>query len=451
MASKVKKGFLYYILWLVFIVLGVFCVFGSILIFNPGKDVFGWGLRWISDTRQTEYQKVNDTWFANCSIDTVEVNSGFTSFNVIRTVDYKSVTFVLKKNIVGFSTHKTNFTYSTNLSLDGTKLKIDITEPEMSLPLGANATLTMYCPTEMNLDNYSFIVNTTSGSTTFGRNNYEFGLNVSKIDITSKTGAVSIQNNVTINSGTLNINTEKSEINIYNNISGFLNITSKTSKINIPNISGSVNVEADEIKFDAGTILGNAKFSSAKGYIKIDTLGQQSNPASGNLTTEIDKTVIANIIVKTMYGNLTLPSAGASTITVDNLYGQALVETTSGDVTFGDVKDNIYITTNSGSVTFNQTSATAVANVSTNSGKINATFNGINTATLASTKGAININVKNGLLWKLNYIADNGINVSWITTSLEKQGTILAPNASDSETKTITATTSGKISVSNFQ
>lgn len=451
MASKVKKGFLYYILWLVFIVLGVVCIFGSILIFNPGKDVFGWGIRWISDTKQVEYQKVNDTWFANCTIDTVEINSGFTSFNVIRTVDYKSVTFVLKKNIVGFSNHKTDFVYTTTLSLNGTKLCIDVNEPELALPLGANATLTMYCPTEMNLDNYSFIVNTTSGSVTFGRNNYEFGLNVSNINITSKTGAIAIQNNVNVLSGSMNINTEKSEINIYNNLSGMLNILSKSSKINVPKLNGSIKVESDEIKFEAGTILGNATFASAKGYIKIDTLGSQSNAGSGNLTTEIDKTVIANIIVKTMYGNLTLPSAGASTITVDNLYGQALIETTSGDVTIGNANNTLNIKTNSGSVTFTQNSASAVSNITTEGGKINAAFNGINTATLTSNKGAININVKDGLLWKLNHVANAGISVSWITTPLEKQGTILAPNASEAETNTITATTNGKISVSNFQ
>ena len=82
--SKVKRGFLYYLLIFCALVLGLFCIFVAILIFNPGKDVYGINLRYVSHHKEIIKYKSTDT---NTNIDdlaytSVEFNSGSTDFEI---------------------------------------------------------------------------------------------------------------------------------------------------------------------------------------------------------------------------------------------------------------------------------------------------------------------------------------------------------------------------------
>lgn len=452
MASKVKKGFLYYIAWLAFIVVGVACIFACVLIFNPGKDVFGINLRWVSDTRYVEYQKINDTWFKDANITTVEFNSTYTNFSVVKNDTYAITTLGLNKHIVGFSDSDT-YTYSTDIKLDGTTLKITVTEPKLSLPLGPNATMTLFCPMDLDLNNISFKVNTTSGGIGFGAQGSNTIVNVKDVDIVTENGGINIASNAKIASGNLDITCKNSTTYIYTNLANQLNIETESSNVYIEKISGNLNISATELKVDAKKILGNVQFCSQKGYMKIDELGDLTNKTNGNFTAEVDQMHIANIVIGKMAGNLTLPSSEASSINVGELYGEALIETSSGDVKIENAYKDLSITSNTGSVTFTQNSDTSYCDIKTAKGKIVATFNAVKTAELESENGNIEINAKDGLKFNLDYNAGKNINVSWITTQLNKVGVITsaAVDQGQTTTNTITAKTLQSITVKNFQ
>jgi len=452
MASKVKKGFLYYIAWALFIVFGVACIFACILIFNPGKDIFGIDLCYINDSRVIEYQKVNDAWFADKTITAIDFESTYTKFSVVRNSDYSIMTFKLNKKIVGFGSDEKNCTFNISMNMSGSTLQIKIEEPNLTIPLAPNASMTLFCPKELNLNNIAFNIKTTSGGVTFGQDGKDaLSMNVKDIDITTTSGSVMLTKNVNLLSGVLDITSTSANVTINNNITNNLNIKTETSKVVVPKIGGNLNIEAKELKVTSTEILGNVKFSSEKGYIKISKLGNISSLTNGNFTAEVDKMHIANIIIGEMVGNLTLPSSGASDITIDKLHGEALIVTTSGNVNIQNCYAQVSITTQSGAVALTQNSTTASTNIETKKGKITATFNSLYRSNLESESGNIIINVKDGLKFKLDYITKKGLSVSWITTELEKQGTFLAPNTQDSTSNVITATTNGNIIVSNFQ
>ena len=160
---------------------------------------------------------------------------------------------------------------------------------------------------------------------------------------------------------------------------------------------------------------------------------------------------IANIIIGKMTGQLTLPSSGASNITVTELRGEALINTTSGDVLIENAYNDLAITTESGTITATQNSEMAFSDIKTKNGKVKLTFNKIGTAEIESEKSNIEINVKDGLQFAFDYIVGKEIKISWITQSLQKSGSILSPTANNSTTTHITATTGESITMKNFQ
>lgn len=451
MASKVKKGFFYYILWFLFIVIGILCIFASILIMNPGKDIFGINLCWLHDSAQQKFERVDDKYFSALSISTIEFNSKCTDIYIVRDSEYQVMTIELNKNVLGFS-EPVDTKYEFKMTHSGTTLKIDITEPILKFALSGNSSVTIHCPMDKDFNDIAFKINSKQGSCMFGAKEAKNKFSVKDIDANIENGNFSIYNNVDVLSDTLDIVTKSSSINIYSDIISNVNITTENSSVKIDKISGNLSITANELKVDAKKILGNIKISSSTGYIKIDELGDFSNQTGGNFTSEIDKAHIANIIIGKMRGILTLPSAQKSDITINELRGEALISTTSGNVKITNAYDDLSITTTSGSVNFTQNSNTATNYISTISGKIYARFNNIKNSELKSEKGSINVYVKDGLDFAIEYDVGKSINVSWIkNTKLSKKGTVYSPMASSSPTSKIVVLTNAYLNVTNFQ
>lgn len=456
MASKVKKGILYYIAWAVFILVGLFCIFAVILIFNPGKDVFGINFKYVSDNRTEKFNLVSvgdgQAFIRDLSIETINVNSGFTDIKIETVADYENVTILLNKKIVGFSDAK-DVTYKFYMSYQSGILNITVEEPKLNLSLSPNATLTIFCPKTYSFKDYSFNINTTSGDVYIGSNTLN-ELNLKQLNVSTKSGYISVRRLTNINSGNCYLDTETSNIDIYADIKTNLNINTKRSKIYIDQISGNLSIYAEELKSKCNKILGNVEFSSKKGYITIDELGNLVNKTNGHFYSIPDSMHIANIIINKMAGDISLPNAEKSDITVTELYGNAYINTTSGNIKLENAFGQITLNTTSGSVNFTQMSSKRTY-AETVSGKIYANFNNISDSqeenTLKTEKANISINFNPDLRIVLNYNSAKGFSASWVTSSLEKQGTLLTPNT-ESTCKNIlnaTTSTSGSITISN--
>lgn len=451
MASKVNKGFLYYLAWFAFIVVGIFCIFACVLIFNPGKDVFGINFRYVADSRTEEINKLDnsDNLIHTQSFSTMNVTAGFTNVKVIRDVNYQKITLALDKKIVGFSTSE-NVKYSISVTLDGSNLNVNIIEPELSLSLSPNANLTIYCPKNHSFENIDFNIKAKSGNITIGTKD-EFDISLNSVNLETESGTININDKVSFVSGNATINSKSSNINVYCDVKNNLNINTKQSKVYINNISGNLNIKADELKVKADTIKSDVKFSSKNGYINIETLGDISLSAGGNFSAGIDKMHIANIVIGKMVGNLSLPNAEASDVTIDELFGEANIVTTVGNVKIGKTHNVLTVKTKSGDVSFTQLTNSRT-NIQTSTGTINSNFVEIGeNVNLETEKANININLKDGILAKINYLTKGKISVSWITTALEKEGTILLPNANENVANILTATaiSSGNIKINN--
>lgn len=451
MASKVKKGFLYYIAWVLFIIVGIFCIFACVLIFNPGKDVFGINFKYVSDSKIEEINKLSgtNTLINGLSYSNVNVSGGFTNVSVLKKSDYDNVTLHLNKKIVGFSSSK-NITYSVNVTLENDTLNIELKEPELSMGLSKTAHLEIICPKEQSFSNKAFTVTTTSGTITLGSAE-QYEMDVKTFNATTKTGTININKKSSTADGCLTLNTESSNINVYSNVTNNLKINTKNSKVFIDNIDGTLDISATELKVKANKIGTDVNFSSKNGYINIKELGNINAKQNGNFSAEADKMHIANITINKMAGNLSLPNADASDITIGEIYGVCNAETTSGTVKIGKTYNNIRVKTKSGRVEFTQLS-TERTNIQTQSGAIVANFAELGAQTdLTTEKANITVNLKDGLLAQVNYSTKGKIDVSWITTELEKEGTLLLPNTTQSTTNVvnITAVNSGNIKINN--
>lgn len=464
--SKVKKGFLYYFSIFIFLILGVFCILMAILIFNPGQDVYGINLRYISYGNKTNYYNLpnTETQIDSLTYDTVVFNGGFTDFNISYDPDSTFTKVMFKPNVTAL-TKSDNVKFDFSIEHIDNKLVITVKEPDIWLGFSKSATVSFVCPKDKMFVNYNFDITTKSGSVRIGdASDKQYGIN--NLNIKTETGNVNIYNNMSVSSNNINIESVKGIINVSSKITGTLNVLDAEGKINIGTLEGNLNVEnTGTIKLNATNIAGDAFIKSKNGYVKIENLGYSeinksgsiykkygyvdnfesdetlSGYVNGNITTTIS-TENTNFTLKNVLGNATITTSTGS-IVIDKLVNQALIETTSGSVTIKDAREQLDITTTSGGVNLTQTGADVKTTADTQSGKIIANFTKIGQANLSTKTSNIEINVTTGEAFKFEYITKNGINISWDTHELEKNGTIYVSGANESSTNYISASAEG--------
>ena len=445
MASKVKKGFLYYLLWLAFICFGTVCIFATVLVLNPNKDVFGIGIRYYSNNNVTNYDEVDVDGvmkpLKNIAITQVNINSDYANINVVKNDYHERITFSFDRKIKGFTKSKVK-ECSIKLTLEGTTLTVDVVAPEFWIPLSTSLNITMYCPNSLTFENYNFDIKTNSGDVKFGIGNC-IDYSISGLNIETKNGDINLNKKLTVNSGVVNIKTASADTYVYTNVQSELNFETTKGKLYVDEINGNLNIEANTLSAKCNKVYGNVKYSSKNGYIRINKLGDSAN---GNFTADVDKMHIANVIIEEMRGNITIPNGESSNITVNNLGGEALINTTIGSVKIGQTSHDVTITTTQGRVEVLQLSLGAKTDITTTSGSIWANFIEVGTARLTTTKGTIAVNVATDKTFVFDYATSGSVSVSWIKEKLNKTGVIYVAGATASTANKIEAkSTSGKI------
>ncbi|MBE7075182.1 MAG: hypothetical protein E7376_04310 [Clostridiales bacterium] len=443
--SKVKRGFLFYLIMFLAFVLGIFCILAVVLIFNPGEDIYGINLRYVSYKNAKEIYRYtdNDIRISDTTYTTVEFNSGFTNFN-IKYDSSESNALVYFSPMVNALSRSENIDFTVSVTLVGETLKIDVTEPELWIGFGMSATVTMVCPKNKNFADKTFNITTETGSIAFGdttNNNHS----VKEIFAKSKSGEITVNKNVSITTGNATIETENSTINYYNENTSDLNITNVNGRINITKTNGNLHIlNTGTLEANCGTIEGNILLESTKGYININELG--TTEENGNFTT-VNNCQLTNITIKKMYGNAIVDLTDGFVV-IEEIAKRATIETTNGTVEIKKANDNVNISTQNGAVTLYQNSEAAITSVVTKKGKITSYFAQIGTVSLSTENSDIEINVVTGQPFKLIYETKDGITASWSTSTLEKNGTLLVSGATESTTNVIEAlATNGKINV----
>ena len=467
--SKVKKGFLFYLLVLIFILLGLVCVFTAILIFNPGQDVYGINIRYVNHIKQVDYYKLTgtDTLIQTLNYDTVEFNCTYTNFIFGYDEDATNTKISLKPNVTALSRDE-DVDFHLNIELVGSKLVISITEPQIWIGLYKGSTINFVCAKNTSFEHVTFNINTVSGGVSFGDLTNTDYL-IKDLNIKTETGDIKIFNNLGVTSQNINIKAQNSKMNISSNIKGTLNIENVKGKIKIGTLVGNLRLNnADYLEVDCANVGGDVDVKAVNGYIKIQNLGMTEIQKSsglfkeygyvnelakgesvygylnGNFTT-IEYLENVNIMIDSMVGNATILGR-TGFVYIGKLYSQALIETTNGNVAIKEAHNKIDITTIKGNIEVVQQGEDAKTTIDTQNGKIFASFAKVGNAVLSTKTSNIEIRVATGEAFNLTYATKNGIDVSWATTKWENSGTASIFGATAETTSSINASAeNGKI------
>ena len=451
MANKVKRGGLNYFVWLIIIVVGLACISASILLFNPNKDVFGIGLKYISHLGENNYNtiKVDDDEkdIISLDIDKFNFNSTYADFTITKDTNYSQITFNMDRKVNGFSNDKDYKGCYLDFKYEDKTLTVDVVAPNLWLPFGKTINIVVYFPKTYDLSEKAFNFNTTEGSITPALNNSAANITIKDLSIKTTSGKITLNNNLNVVSGNVNIKSESSKTLVYCDISSNLNYITKSGKLSVENISGNLNIDTDALDVKCGEIGGNISYASRSGYIRVDKLGKDAS--TGNFSAEADKMHIADILIGEMTGNIDIPNGEKSNITISKILGEALIETTSGYIKIENANNNVSLKTTSGNIWLTQTSASAKSELETTSGKITTNLTQVKTVDLKSEKGLIEIHVATDLQFKLNYSTEKEIRVSWIVGNMDKTGTLIVGGNAET-TNVINATTKyNKIEISD--
>lgn len=467
--SKVKRGLFFYLMILVFILFGIFCVFTAILIFNPGQDVFGLNLRYVSHIKAVDYYKLTetDTLIQNLSYDTVEFNGGYTSFGITYDQDAVNTKISFKPSVTGL-TRSEDTKFHLKIELVGSKLVVSITEPEIWFGLHKGAIINFVCPKDTSFENVAFNINTVSGAISVG-DRTDNSYSIKDLNIKTDTGAISIYSNMRVASQNITIQAKESRMSINSNISGVLNIENEKGKIKIGTLCGDLRLNnSGTLEADCKNVGGDVFIKGVNGYVRINNLGvteiqkggtlnkvygyvnefaegeSLSGYIKGNLTT-IDYVDNINIIVNSMVGNATITGC-TGYVEIDKLYSQALIETTTGSVKINEAHNKLDIKTTKGNIEVVQQGEDAKTTIDTQNGIIIASFVKVGNAVLSTKTANIEIRVATGEAFNLTYTTKNGIDVSWATTKWESSGTASIFGATAETTSSINASAeNGKI------
>lgn len=418
MKNTVSRGILFYIFLLIAVVLGVLCVLGAILIFSPGTEIFG-----ISYYVNTSAQRIEtalndsgnqqsiDSLFTSGQIDTINITTNYANVS-LETRQDGAVQFIIEPSLTGLMTseNKNTFTYTSRYTASDNTLSVSLNAPNMFLAFNNNIDFVLCFPEDVANTNLDINITTESGDITIGHHeldvytldnltvnvenssNVTFGIHtVISDNVTLNVPSGNIRFRTTITTGNLTINSESTKIETGNINANEFTLYTQSSSINIGNI----------------TVESNFNYRARRGVLVVDNI-------NGDFNCDED-VVIANITVDTINGDVLLPQAESSDITIETLNGRGDIVTTSGDVTIDKATSFLWVSTESGKIDVNIDTASdlntqsyaedqGIINLKSNNGTINVNFaNLLLKNYISSQRGTINCKFSPALNFILNY------------------------------------------------
>ena len=418
MKNTVSRGILFYIFLLIAVVLGVLCVLGAILIFSPGTEIFG-----ISYYINTSAQRIEtalndsgnqqsiDSLFTSGQIDTINITTNYANVS-LETRQVGAVQFIIEPSLTGLMTseNKDTFTYTSRYTASDNTLSVSLNAPNMFLAFNNNIDFVLSFPEDVANTNLDINITTESGDITIGHHeldvytldnltvnvenssNVTFGIHtVISDNVTLNVPSGNIRFRTTITTENLTINSESTKIETGNINANEFTLYTQSSSINIGNI----------------TVESNFNYRARRGVLVVDNI-------NGDFNCDED-VVIANITVGTINGDVLLPQAESSDITIETLNGRGDIVTTSGDVTIDKATSFLWVSTESGKIDVNIDTASdlntgsyaedqGIINLKSNNGTINVNFaNLLLKNYISSQRGTINCKFSPALNFILNY------------------------------------------------
>ena len=372
-ANKVRKGFFFYLLLFILLIIAFVGVCVTIMLFNPGKDVLGF--TYFKNSQEINVEKTTDETATPIDIgtkhyDSIEIDGG--SFNVVlqNNTDHEKNGIYIVNDSRGFMKTSDRVDLEYSVVEEGNNLKIKADAQNGFLNLSHNVSILIHygkVKTDI-LKDTKLIIRTTTGSVNIGgvvNTAYSEDIYPGALDIETDSGSITLTQHSTniyksiklkTNSGSIDVskvedkvNTEEKD-NSLQSLDGVIDIDSNSGIIELGKIKSRLNLCSDSGTIRASLITGNVDIKATSCIIDVEKVIGNVDFANSSEIMNSCKVYITEIT-----GTLNIPQGRDSFIQVKKLNGATNIHTTSGNIELGtsenEVNSSVYLETTSGNIT----------------------------------------------------------------------------------------------------
>ena len=376
--SSIRKGFFFYFGLLILLLVSAFLICLVIMMFNPGKTVL-WmkyfsGKQEFSVKQTTAETKDGPRMTVDYStINEIVVNCNYAKVTMQRNREFADDYVVIRNYAKGFSSAKKYSAFSHKVSLQGTKLVIDINEPTGFLYFSRDVEVIINdCVLEdknkINLENIALTVNSKGkgdiylGGTT---NDKEKSFGLRSLDVKTDKGTITLGRmfNTSAVTGTIGTNEDDFGIRLYSKRGSIKAVTN----VGIQNSNQNVAIGTDKGKINLDTVnVGgrNLQIRCKRGTVAIGKIQAgnvevndciNGNYKFDNVASDVTfngaaDTIISPIInIKDIAGEFRLQTNGkkdAPIVTIKNAQKKVAVTSSKGSVTVSNAKGEVELLSN---------------------------------------------------------------------------------------------------------
>ena len=425
----IKKGFFFYFGLFVLFLIAVFLIICVIMIFNPGKTIL-WMQYFTSSSAKNVTETTDTGEAINFdTISRIEVDCSYADVQVKIDGDIGESCVRIENNAKGFATAEQARPFSYSVVNENGTLKIAVTEPVGFIYFSNDISITINIDSnyfngeffpKYSFDNMAFNIKTTDGNITFGSVGFE-SQPFAPASITAKTtgGSIYLSENMKFNNlSQISLETDNGDIrtqgnNLGEDLSGIevtdadVNLTTKTGDISLDlvkiNTSGTLKIANDNGNVTISKLdVPNRNITSSNQGDK-ESYGIQMDSYEGNYYID---TIIGDLSFSPSEDILGSPNIRIGTITGDILVSSSI--DANPDVTIETMNGNIYSFGTNGNYIINNMNGSA--NIDIESGSVDIKFveqTNKGTDIITSTNGAITIGFKGPINHTMTVTSDS--------------------------------------------
>ena len=448
----IKKGFFFYFGLFVLFLIAVFLIICVIMIFNPGKTIL-WMQYFTSSSAENVTKTTDTGEAINFdTISRIEVDCSYADVQVKIDGDIGESCVRIENNAKGFATAEQARPFSYSVVNENGTLKIAVTEPVGFIYFSNDISITINIDSnyfngeffpKYSFDDMAFNIKTTDGNITFGSVGFE-SQPFAPASITAKTtgGSIYLSENMKFNNlSQISLETDNGDIrtqgnNLGEDLSGIevtdadVNLTTKTGDISLDlvkiNTSGTLKIANDNGNVTISKLdVPNRNITSSNQGDK-ESYGIQMDSYEGNYYID---TIIGDLSFSPSEDILGSPNIRIGTITGDMLVSSSI--DANPDVTIETMNGNIYSFGTNGNYIINNMNGSA--NIDIESGSVDIKFveqTNKGTDIITSTNGAITIGFKGPINHTMTVTSDSANinfnflnNVNFVANAYVNDGT----------------------------
>ena len=425
----IKKGFFFYFGLFVLFLIAVFLIICVIMIFNPGKTIL-WMQYFTSSSAKNVIETTDTGEAINFdTISRIEVDCSYADVQVKIDGDIGESCVRIENNAKGFATAEQARPFSYSVVNENGTLKIAVTEPVGFIYFSNDISITINIDSnyfngeffpKYSFDDMAFNIKTTDGNITFGSVGFE-SQPFAPASITAKTtgGSIYLSENMKFNNlSQISLETDNGDIrtqgnNLGEDLSGIevtdadVNLTTKTGDISLDlvkiNTSGTLKIANDNGNVTISKLDVPNKNITETNQGDKESYGIQMDSYEGNYYID---TIIGDLSFSPSEDILGSPNIRIGTITGDMLVSYSI--DANPDVTIETMNGNIYSFGTNGNYIINNMKGSA--NIDIESGSVDIKFveqTNKGTDVITSTNGAITIGFKGPINHTMTVTSDS--------------------------------------------